>query len=201
MENMRSEECIYQMTRLAIFEKQHEEQLQSVQTFFRSDYIGRHMIKNGFRITLAYLLALAGWGIYHSETLIVDIARIDIMNLVSQILFGYAVVLSIFLVITYAIQRVRYERAKEDLYQYQEMLRRLEELYEQEDEENSRLRYGGTRMRKATEAVPDFDIRTAACGYENRMDGNAENAAVHVDVPVRRRARDGRDRRTREDRL
>lgn len=42
-----NEKRIYQMIRLAIFEEHHMEQLEGVRTCFRSDYIGRHMIKNG----------------------------------------------------------------------------------------------------------------------------------------------------------
>lgn len=129
---MLNEQRLYLMTKLAIFEESHKEQLNDVRTCFRSDYIGRHMIINGFRITLAFLLGLMGWGLYHAETLIVDITKIDVMALVSRILFYYAVVLSVFLVMTYAIQRVRYERAKKDLQQYRDMLHELEHLYRQE---------------------------------------------------------------------
>lgn len=130
---MLSEQRIYQMTKLAIFEKEHKAQLDGVRRLFRSDYIGRYMIKNGFFITVAFLFVLMGWGLYHSETLIVDITRIDVEALAARILFAYAVVLSIFLVLTYAIYRVRYERARMDLYQYQEMLKELEQLYDREE--------------------------------------------------------------------
>lgn len=134
------EQRIYQMTKLAIFEKNHKDQLDGARMYFRSDYIGRHMIKNGFRITIAFLLVLAGWGIYNAETLIVDITKIDVQALVSRILFAYAVALSVFLVITYAIYRVRYERARQDLYQYREMLKKLEWIYTRETAENRQIR-------------------------------------------------------------
>lgn len=130
---MLNEQRIYQMTKLAIFEKEHKAQLDGVRRLFRSDYIGRHMIKNGFFITVAFLFVLMGWGLYHSETLIVDITRIDVEVLAARILFAYAMVLSVFLVLTYAIYRVRYERARMDLYQYREMLKELERLYDREE--------------------------------------------------------------------
>ena len=52
---------IYQMIRLAIFEEHHMEQLEGVRTCFRSDYIGRHMIKNGLRVTCSTFLVHPGW--------------------------------------------------------------------------------------------------------------------------------------------
>lgn len=131
---MPDEKRIYLMTQLALFEEQHKEQLEGVRGYFRGDYIGRHMIKNGIRITLAFLLGLAGWGLYNAETLIVDITEIDVMALGARILFLYAAVLCGFLVLTYAIQALRYARAKQDLYRYQELLKKLEKAYREEDE-------------------------------------------------------------------
>lgn len=131
---MVNEKRTYLMTRLAFFEKHHEKQLEGVQKFFRSDYIGRIMIKNGLRITVAYLLGLAGWGLYHAETLIADITEIDVKALGTRILFLYAVVLCLFLLFTYIVQTVRYARAKQNLYQYREMLGKLEKNYRMEDE-------------------------------------------------------------------
>lgn len=128
-----NEKRIYVMTQLAMFEESHHQQLTDVRTHFRSDYIGRHMIKNGLRITVAYLLILLGWGMYHAETLVVDITQIDVLALGSRILFLYAVFLSFFLVLTYSIQSVRYLRAGNDLEHYRELLEQLEALYAQED--------------------------------------------------------------------
>lgn len=130
---MIDEERIYLMTKLALFEERHKAQLDGVNTYFRSDYIGRHMIKNGLRVTLAFMLMLAGWGLYNAETLIVDITKIDVTALGARILFLYAAVLCVFLVLTYAIQAVRYSRAREDLYEYQELLKKLEKVYRRED--------------------------------------------------------------------
>ena len=100
-----NEKRIYQMIRLAIFEEHHMEQLEGVRTCFRSDYIGRHMIKNGLRVTAAFLCILAGWGMYHAETLMLDITRIDVWLLGKQILFcmQYGFVFSWYLLIVYIV--------------------------------------------------------------------------------------------------
>ena len=131
-----NEKRIYLMTRLAIFEEHHREQLYSVQTCFRSDYIGRYMIKNGLRVTAAFLCILAGWGMYHAETLMLDITKIDVWGFGKQILFLYAVWLSFFLVMTYSIQSIRYARALKDLEEYRGMLDKLEQEYDREDARN-----------------------------------------------------------------
>ncbi len=142
---MLDEQRIYLMVQLALFEERHKNQLDGVQTYFRSDYIGRHMIKNGLRATLAFMLALAGWGLYNAETLIVDITKIDVMALGAKILFLYVLTLCGFLVLTYAIYAVRYARAKEDYNQYQELLQKLERVYRQEDTRRMIARRRGTQ--------------------------------------------------------
>lgn len=133
-----NEKRIYLMTRLAIFEEHHKEQLSGVRTYFRSDYIGRHMIRNGLRVTVAFFCILAGWGMYHAETLLLDITQIDIWASGKQILFLYAVWLSAFLVLTYSIQSIRYIRALKDLEEYKEMLNQLESEYTKEDRKKQR---------------------------------------------------------------
>ena len=91
------------------------------------------MIKNGLRVTAAFLCILAGWGMYHAETLMLDITRIDVWKLGKQILFLYAVWMSFFMVLTYSIQSVRYMRARKDLEQYKELLPQLEHEYDREE--------------------------------------------------------------------
>lgn len=137
---MLNERRIYLMTKLALFEEQHKEQLNGVQSYFRSDYIGRYLIKNGLRVTLAFLLVLTGWGLYNAETLIVDITQIDVMALGARILFLYGVTMCVFLVLTYIIYAVRYLRAKQDLAKYHELLAQLKKAYQQEDWEKINAR-------------------------------------------------------------
>ena len=91
------------------------------------------MIRNGLRVTAAFLCILAGWGMYHAETLLLDITKIDIWAFGKQILFLYAVWLCAFLVLTYSIQSIRYVRALKDLEEYREMLTKLENEYAKED--------------------------------------------------------------------
>lgn len=138
--HMLDERRIYLMTQLALFEEHHREQLEGVSTFFRSDYIGRQMIKTGLRVTLAFLLVLAGWGMYNAQVLIVDITKIDVMALGARILFFYAAAMCIFLLLTYIMQAIRYSRAKQDMYRYRQLLQQLELIYQQEDAERENAR-------------------------------------------------------------
>lgn len=131
---MLNEQRIYLMTQLAIFEKEHQTQLRGAGDYFRSDYIGGRMIKNGFRVTIAFFLMLAGWGLYNAETLIFDITKMDVRALAVRIVLVYFMLMAVFLLFTYIHQAIRYSRAREDLEHYREMLEQLEQSYREEDE-------------------------------------------------------------------
>lgn len=130
---MINEKRIKLMTRMAIFESRNEEELYKVKNYFRSDYIGVHMIKNAIRITLVFLLGLLAWGCYNMDKLVKEITSMDIGALVVRIVVVYVVVLVIFSIITYIIYSFQYIRAKEDLEYYQILLEKLEKEYERED--------------------------------------------------------------------
>lgn len=135
---MINEKRVKLMTKMAVFEVKNDSELYKVQTYFRSDYIGSHLIKNGFRITVVFLLGLIAWGCYNMEKLVNEITTMDIGALVFRILFAYLIVLCIFLVITYALFAVRYAKAKEGYDYYQTMVRKLEREYEKEESVKAR---------------------------------------------------------------
>lgn len=127
---------VYQMSRLAMFEKEHREELDGARGYFRSDYIGRQMIGTWLRTTAAYLLILAGWGLYHFELLTLRIMEVDIRLLLAGIAAGYAALLFVMLLLTYLIWSYRYAVAEDDLEFYHDCLKELEKQYEKEDESN-----------------------------------------------------------------
>lgn len=128
-------ERVYVMTKLALFEREHKSQLDGVRRRFRSDYIGRQLIKNSLRVTEGYLLIIVGWCLYHVETLLIDITSIDIIQVAKNFLIGYGIVMAVFLFLSYVIWSVRYSRAMQDREIYSEMLDELERLYELEEGE------------------------------------------------------------------
>lgn len=130
---MVNEKRVKLMTEIAIFEQKNKTELYKVQSYFRSDYIGAHLIKNGIRITVAFIIGLLAWVCLNMDTLVKDITNMDIGAFVFRILFAYLIVLCIFLVITYAIFAVRYSASRAELEKYQYLLRKLEKEYENED--------------------------------------------------------------------
>lgn len=129
-----NDQRVYQMCRLAIFEEEHKEELDGARGYFRSDYIGRQLFRTTFRTTLAYLLILAGWGMFHFEFLTLQITEVNIWYILEGVAAGYAVLLGIMLFLTYVIWSSRYSAAEDELEFYHDCLKELEKSYEEEDE-------------------------------------------------------------------
>ena len=53
------------MTAIAVYEKRHREELSDTDQWFRGDYIGVRMLKNGCRLTLAFLIGFAFYVVLH----------------------------------------------------------------------------------------------------------------------------------------
>lgn len=138
---------VYQMSRLAIFEKEHKEQLDGARGYFRSDYIGRQLIRTTLRTTAAYLLILACWGLFHIDLLTLNFTEVNIPVLLGKMALGYIGLLGGMLILTYAIWSSRYSVAEEELEFYHICLKNLEQGYEKEDMENAvRLSIKGDKI-------------------------------------------------------
>ena len=62
---MLDEKRIRQMTKLAFFEKKEEKNALRIGRYFRSDYIGKELLKNFFLASIGYILVLAVAVLYH----------------------------------------------------------------------------------------------------------------------------------------
>ena len=75
---MLDEKRIRQMTKLAFFEKKEEKNALRIGRYFRSDYIGKELLKNFFLASIGYILVLAVAVLYHIEWLVDEIDTIDL---------------------------------------------------------------------------------------------------------------------------
>lgn len=129
---MINEKRVRLMTKLADFEENHELDIEDVRTYYRSDYIGSHLIKNFFRGTAAFLIGTVLWAAYSFEAILNRLSTMDVVGLGMQVLIWYAVLMVVFLGITYGVFTVSFYRKEKKLQRYRLMLQRLVEEYDRE---------------------------------------------------------------------
>lgn len=126
---MLNEEKIRLMTGIAMYEKKAEKDIFPVTRYFKSDYIGIHMIRSLILYTVTCLMFAALWILYQIDDIF---NTMDISILISSAKYVgliYVVGLAGYLLATLIIYSKRYNIALKSLKVYQAKLRRLEKSY------------------------------------------------------------------------
>lgn len=134
---MINEEKVKIMNRLAMYEKREGKRHLPVSRYYRSDYIGLALIKNFFLITIGYVLVLAALAMYHSEYLMNNIHKMNLISLGITVIGGYAAVLAAYTALTYIQYSVKYHRAKKSVKNYYTELTKLEKIYGREEKKSA----------------------------------------------------------------
>ena len=127
---MLNEERVILMTRMASYENGEGRGNMSIGNYFRSDYIGKEVLKAVICATISFGLCFALYLFYDFEGFMLNIYKMDLLQFVKNILILYAVVVVIHGVISYIIFSIRYKRAKKSLKKYYNNLRKLSGLYD-----------------------------------------------------------------------
>lgn len=134
---MINEEKVMVMNKLAMYEKGKGKKHLPVSKYYRSDYIGLALIKNFFLVTIGYVLILAGVAAYFSEYLMENIHKMDLVQLGTQAVAGYLIVLVAYSVLTYIQYSVKYYQAKKSVKEYYKNLTELNKIYTREERKSS----------------------------------------------------------------
>lgn len=146
-----NEKRIRMMTKLADFEQKNGRWMRNAEGYYRSDYIGIHLLKNLIRITLAYLAGAGLWACAHMESLMKKLNTMDIRETGIKLLVSYIIIAVLFLALTYVIYTIRFYQSEKKLQTYRNMLERLILEYDREEpgrgkrsSREKRRRQGGT---------------------------------------------------------
>ena len=127
---MVDEERLKLMTRMASFEENEGKKSIPVCEFFRSDYVGLHMILSAVYITIAFAI-FTGVSIFCGmESYLSEFYRMDFVAFGKEILQRYIVVLGIYVLVSFFVYSYRYTRARKSTRTYQKALKRLSMMYE-----------------------------------------------------------------------
>ena len=131
---MLDEKRIRQMTKLAFFEKKEEKNALRIGRYFRSDYIGKELLKNFFLASIGYILVLA----------VVD--TIDLQFAAGCLIASYLCFLAVYSIAVYVISTIRYQGAQKKLKWYGKELDDLQNMYEEQEKSGKK----SGRRRKET---------------------------------------------------
>ena len=108
---MLNEEKIRLMTGIAMFEKKMMKESIPANRYFKSDYVGSHLIRSFIAYSLTVCLCLVLWVLYRFDDLLNVMAVDDLISLGVRLVFYYAAGLLAYLVVTWKIYSRRYDEA------------------------------------------------------------------------------------------
>ena len=130
---MVNEEKVKQLYKVALYEKREEKLHRQTGKYYRSDYIGKEILKSIFTGSLAYLFILILFVINKWESFLEVVNQVDITGWIIPIVGVYVGYMLVYLVLTYVIYKNRYENSRKHLDEYEEELRILHNMYEREE--------------------------------------------------------------------
>lgn len=129
---MLNEERIILMARLASYEENEGKKYVSIGSYFRGDYIALQVIKSVIYATVAFAIIVALMIFYDFGNFMMDIYKLDLMQLGKKIIITYLIMTGIYSAISYVIYAKRYNKAKKSLKCYYDNLKQLSSLYNEE---------------------------------------------------------------------
>ncbi|MBO4902126.1 MAG: hypothetical protein J5518_04980 [Lachnospiraceae bacterium] len=131
---MLNSEKIRLMTRMASFDEVEGKKDLAVNGYFRGDYISLQVLKSAIYGTIGFAVVLALYVLYNLETFLSDFYKMDLMAFAKDWLTKYVIVLLIYLLISYFVYAFRFSRSKRRIRAYQQQLKKLHQIYEEENE-------------------------------------------------------------------
>ncbi len=129
---MLNEERVILMTRMAAFEQHEGKKNNTINSYFRSDYVGFEVLKSIISATIVYLILVAAYVMYHFSDVLQDIYNTDLMGTARKYLVYYIALVAVYSVISGVYYSIRYRKMRGSMRAYYACLKKLGRMYEKE---------------------------------------------------------------------
>lgn len=126
-------ERVKHQCQIAFYEQKEEKQNRGIGQYYRSDFIGKEIIKSIFTGTIAYGVMAVLWVMANMEAVLDSVNDLSIVYTVLVMILIYVGFIIVYLFATYILYALRYIKGKKKLEQYKEHLKALNQMYEREE--------------------------------------------------------------------
>ena len=130
---MINEDRVRLMTKLSLYERKSGK-ADRMDNYFRTDYISMQCLGTFITSTLAYILLLILYAFYHIEVIVTMIFNSESRAGLGGIIIRYILFVAVSEALTVLIYRHRYQKMRKERNEYYKNLKRLEELYQRDNE-------------------------------------------------------------------
>ena len=116
---MVNEDRVKKLYKVAVYEQNEEKEHRQAGLYYRSDYIGKEVVKSFFTGTFAYLIIVALWMMSNWSLVMYQINTLEITNTLVGIFVLYMIFMAIYLFATAVIYYLRYKHVSLPFLLYQ----------------------------------------------------------------------------------
>ena len=133
---MINQERVKQLYKIALYEKNEEKQCEDTGKFFKSDFIGKEIVKSIFSGTIAYGFMMVIWAICNLQVIEKILLNLEIVELGIKFGILYVGFLIAYLIITILVYHMRYKNGRKNLEEYIKRLKIVDKMYERDEKLN-----------------------------------------------------------------
>ena len=130
---MVNEDRVKNLYKIAKYEREESQMNRQIGQYYKSDYVGKEIVKSIFYGTVAYLLMVLLWALSNLESFLNSMNNLGIVADIVFIVFLYIVFMLVYLVATYVIFRMRYQIGRKRLKSYTKVLKTVKKMYDREE--------------------------------------------------------------------
>ena len=121
------------MTQLAIYEKGEGKRDFKLSRFYKTDYARFNVLKTALMVTISYVILCVLFAVYKLQYILDNVLTIDYKAIGWKALGIYIGLMSVYLICTLLGYSIRYARSRKKLGKYYRMLKKLKDIYREED--------------------------------------------------------------------
>lgn len=126
-------ERVKHQCQIAFYEQKEDKKNRQVGNYYRSDFIGKEIIKSIFTGTIAYAVMAVLWMMVNWDTVLDSVNDLSIVNILFVMLLVYIGFIAVYLFATYIVYGLRYIQSRKRMDGYKEHLKALNRIYEREE--------------------------------------------------------------------
>ena len=129
---MVNEERVKEFFKMAVFDKHDEARYRQMGEYYKSDYVGKELVKSVFTGTFAFVFIGLFQLMGSMEEILDSLNNVDWIQAAVRIGLLYVCFMALYLLVTSAVYRVRYRNGRKKLKNYYGHLKKINHEYERE---------------------------------------------------------------------
>lgn len=108
---MLNEKKVKLMTKIAVYEKNNDKELNIASRSFKVDYVTLNMLYTAITTTIGYILLVMLYVLSNLESLFINVTETNFPDLINSVVKYYVICLVVFLVIALLFYSIKYDKS------------------------------------------------------------------------------------------